>query len=130
MNYSDPTVAQATIRNLNPVNVSESHKTLAAIVAALHATPPSPELHFEVLESARSSIAFVQEELAKRYADHPLPPDSLEEATLAKVVKLWQELAQSYAQIAQRDATRETLGAQRPTLLQRRLHYSGNVLLE
>ncbi|MBT0962140.1 hypothetical protein [Denitromonas iodatirespirans] len=130
MNYSDPTVALATLRTLNPVNVVESHATLAAIVAALHATPPSPELHFEVLETARSAIAFVQDELAKRYADHPLPPDSVEEATLDRVVRLWQELARSYAQIAQRDATREALAAQRPTLLQRRLHYSGNVLLE
>jgi hypothetical protein len=130
MNYHDPNVALDVIRQLNPVNVLESHRMLARIVSAMHDMPPTPDRHFEVLEAARSTIAFVQDELSKRYADHPLPPESEEEATLMRVVGMWRELSRSYALISQRDATQDLLVAQRPTLLQRRLHYAGLTLLE
>ncbi|QID16357.1 hypothetical protein G3580_01165 [Nitrogeniibacter mangrovi] len=130
MNYYDPNVALDLIRQINPVSVSESHQTLARIVTEMHDKPPAADRHFEVLEAARTSIAFVQEALARRYADHPLPPESEEETTLRRVVKLWRDLANSYALIAQRDAAQQSLGAQRATLMQRRLHYAGLTLLE
>ena len=130
MNYHDPAVALEAIRKMNTTNVAESHALVTAIVSALLDKPPAPEPHFEVLEAARPGIAFIQGELAKRYADHPLPPQSEEEATLNRVVGLWRDLAQSYALIAQRDAAHESLAAQRPTLLQRRLHFTGQSLLE
>ncbi|MFN3410148.1 MAG: glycoside hydrolase family 3 protein, partial [Limisphaerales bacterium] len=56
-------------------------------------------------QAARETITLVQGELAKRYASRSLPPDSVENATLKRVVSLWLKLAESYTAITRRDAT-------------------------
>jgi hypothetical protein len=130
MDYHDPGECQELLKNLHPLNIEESHRILLEMVPSLlHALPP-PDQHLDVLEAARPRIALAQAELARRYASHPLPPDSAENETLRKVVSLWRAMARSYAHIARVAATDGILTDQRATLAQRRLHYTGQVLLE
>ncbi|MCK7501922.1 MAG: hypothetical protein MZW92_77105 [Comamonadaceae bacterium] len=91
-------------------------------MGGMRATPPAARAYLDVLELARPSLAFVQDEMAGRYAQTALPPGSLEDETLRRVVTLWQAMARGYAQVAQlgaddpagAESTRAHLPALRP----------------
>jgi len=130
MDYRNPAECLALLKRLHSVGIDETQTVLTDMVSRLLEARPAPNQHLEVLEAARGQIAFVQGELARRYASHPLPPDGMENETLRRVVALWDALARSYAQIARLDAAEGTLGDQRPLLAQRRTWYAGQGLLE
>ena len=75
-------------------------------------------------------MAFVQGEISKRYAAHPLPPDSSENETLLKAVGLWRDMARSYTRVILADAIDSGLTENMPQLFQRQLHYNAQLLLE
>lgn len=129
MDYRNPAACIDLIRRLRVEKVDEAHERLVHIVDGQLEGAPPPARHLEVLELARAPIAAVQHELGRRYAAHPLPPDSVENATLRRVVDLWRALARSYAEIGLRD-TAGALVDRMPLLAQRRLQYSGRILLE
>lgn len=119
------------LRNLHTLNAGESHATLVRMLEGLLASPLGPEEQLEVLESARQTITFVQHEMSSRYAAHPLPPDSAEDATLRQVVKLWTALSTAYARLAEHSgSTGDEFRAQWPLLAQRRIQYLGQVIIE
>lgn len=130
MDYRNPAECLSLLQTLKPANVDETHALMSTIVGTLLDALPAPNQHLEVLEAARTTISRLQAELARRYADHPLPPDSDENATLVRVTTLWHYLARSYAQIARHDAQTGTLDDQRALLAQRRIHYNGQILFE
>lgn len=130
MDYRNAAECLNLLQRLHPVNVEETHAALSVMVAGMLEALPPPNQHLEVLEAARGLITFVQAELARRYTAHPLPPDSLENETLVRVVTLWHNLARSYARIARHDAHGGTLEDQRPLLFQRRIHCAGQALME
>ncbi|MCK9985845.1 MAG: cyclic-di-GMP-binding protein [Azoarcus sp.] len=130
MGYHDPVECLELLDRLHPLNVDETHRLLSEMVPALQRNPPAPDQHLEILEAARPHVALAQSAMASRYAAHPLPPDSAENATLRSVVTLWQAMARSYGQVA-RTSGAEILPADRRALLaQRRIHYAGMVPLE
>jgi hypothetical protein len=118
------------LRNLHTLNASESHATLVRMLEGLLASPLGPEEQLEVLESARQTITFVQHEMSSRYAAHPLPPDSQEDATLRQVVRLWTALSTAYARLAEGGSGSDEFRAQWPLLAQRRIQYLGQVIIE
>ncbi|MDY0011500.1 MAG: hypothetical protein RBS40_01250 [Rhodocyclaceae bacterium] len=128
--YRNPAECLERLQRLHLTDLAGSHRTLREMVATLLQFPPAPNQHLEVLETARPHIAFVQGELGNRYAAHPLPPDSTENATLLQVAELWSDLANSCGLILQRDAEFHTLADQHALLAQRRLHYAGQVIVE
>lgn len=130
LDYRNPADCLELLRRLHPTDLDASHHQLAEMVSTLLASPPAPNQHLEVLEAARSTIAFIQAELAQRYADHPLPPDSTENETLHRVTGLWAELARSCAAIMRRDMEHHSLEDQYALLVQRRIHYAGQCVLE
>lgn len=130
MDYRNPAECLELIKRLNPVNADETQRALAAMVEGLLDAAPAANQHLEVLENARIPVDLVQDQLARRYAAHPLPPDSAENETLLRVVALWKLLARSYAEITRRDAASGTLDDQRVLLAQRRVYYSGLALTE
>lgn len=130
MDLTQPATCLELLQRLHPVDLEATHATLSAIVDRLLAARPAPNQHLEVLEAAREPMAFCQGELGRRYAAHPLPPDDDENATLLRVARLWNEVARSYALIAQQDAEAGTLADQRALLAQRRIHYTGQTLIE
>jgi len=130
LDYREPADCLEMLRRLHPTDLDASHAKLVEMVSTLLAYPPAPDEHLEVLEAARSTIAFVQAELALRYAAHPLPPDDIENETLARVAGLWADLARSCALILRRDTEYHSLEDQHALLAQRRIHYTGQGLLE
>ncbi len=130
MDFSKPAECLELLQRLHPVDVKTTHATLSTMVGSLLEASPPPNQHLEVLEAAREVVAFTQNEMARRYAAHPLPPDSDENETLTRVVRLWNNIAQSYALIARRDAEQHTLDDQRALLAQRQVHFAGMELLE
>jgi cyclic-di-GMP-binding protein len=130
LDYCNPADCLELLRRIHPTDLDASHDQLAEMVSTLLAHPPAPNQHLEVLEAARSTIAFVQAELGLRYADHPLPPDDNENETLGRVTRLWSDLARSCALILRRDMEHHTLEDQHALLAQRRIHYTSQGLLE
>ncbi len=130
LDYRNPADCLAFIKDLPLTNLDASHPRVSEMVATLLAQPPAPNQHLEVLEAAREAIVFLQFELGQRYAAHPLPPNSREEATLQAVIKLWIDLARSYALILRGDMESRTLEDQYALLAQRRIQNAGNCLLE
>ena len=118
------------LRNLHTLNASESHATLVRMLEGLLASPLGPEEQLEVLESARQTITFVQHEMSSRYAAHPLPPDSAEDATLRHVVRLWTALSTAYARLGDSGTNDAEFRAQLPLLAQRRIQYLGQIIVE
>ena len=118
------------LRNLHTLNATESHATLVRMLEGLLASPLGPEEQLEVLESARQTITFVQHEMSSRYAAHPLPPDSAEDATLRQVVRLWTALSTAYARLSEGGSGTDEFRAQWPLLAQRRIQYLGQVIIE
>lgn len=130
MDFRTPAECLDHLKRLNPINVDEAQQTLSDMLEALLKETPAPNQYLEVLEAMRTHLDLIQSEVAKRYAAHPLPPDSVENQSFRKVVALWQLMAHSYAQITRRDAAAGTLDDQRSLLSQRRVFYSGQALLE
>ncbi|WP_079434630.1 hypothetical protein [Zoogloea sp. LCSB751] len=119
------------LRNLHTLNAGESHATLVRMLEGLLASPLGPEEQLEVLEASRQTITFVQHEMSSRYAAHPLPPDSAEDATLRQVVRLWSALSTAYARLAEGHASSsDEFRAQLPLLAQRRIQYLGQIIIE
>jgi cyclic-di-GMP-binding protein len=130
LDYRNPADCLELLRRLHPTDLDDSHQRLREMVGSLLEHPPAPNQHLEILEAARSTIAFIQGELGLRYASHPLPPDSVENETLGRVTGLWTDLARSCAVIMRRDMEHHTLEDQYALLVQRRIHYTGQCLLE
>lgn len=130
MDYRNPAECLELLKRLNPVNADESHLALTTMLNSLLDAQPAANQHLEVLENTRTLADLIQEQLSRRYADHPLPPESGENETLLRVVSMWQLLARSYAEITRRDAAAGTLDDQRALLSQRRVYYAGLPLIE
>ena len=130
MDFTNPAACLDLLQKLHPIDTARTHATLLQITETLQLASPAPNQHLEVLEAAREVIACSQNEHARCYTSQALPPDSEENAVLQQVLRLWQVLSRSYAQIARRDAAAGTLDDQRALLAQRRTHYAGMALLE
>lgn len=130
MDYSNPAECIDMLQRLHPVDADETHYTLSCIVDGLMQGSAAANQQFEVLEALRAPLEQVQEEFAKRYAAHPLPPESEENRILGRVVDLWQRVARAYSMITRKDAAEGTLDDQRALLSQRRVSYAGLALFE
>lgn len=130
MDYRNAAECLNLLHRLHASNVDETHAALSTVVFGMLDALPPPNQHLEVLEAARPMIARVQAEMSRRYTAQPLPPDSLENEILLRVVTLWRNLARSYARIVRHDARDGTLDDQRALLFQRRMHYAGHGVVE
>ena len=114
----------------NPVAAEEK---LTAFLDALLAAPPDPGILFSLLEQARVPLCFVEEEMARRYYNRPLPLSDDEETCFQQVVAAWRKMARAYAMCAQMEepATASAqFSALMATILHRCLYYTGMVILE
>lgn len=129
----DTTDAQACvslIARLPLTNVREAHQTLLQLLTVLSHRPPPAAAYLGVLEAARAPLAFLQDELARRYAARPLPPTPAEAETFRHVLALWQSMARAYAQVAQLGADDAVVQSRIALICQRCVLYAGQAVLE
>lgn len=106
---------------------------LSRFLDSLLVTPPDGETYFLSLEHARLPIAFVADELAKRYLNKALPFAYVEESIFQRVFSLWRKTARAYAHCAEKDSPEENGHAHAlrvATILHRCIHYTGMAILE
>jgi len=130
LNTSDARACHDYLAALPLTNAHEAHRNLSALLATMSRRPPPAAEYLRVLEAARVPLSFVQDELALRYADKPLPPSEHEEQSFHQVLALWQMMARAYAHVAQLgdDDTHVRQGL--ALICQRCVHYTGRVILE
>lgn len=122
----------AIISRLPLANPKQAEIDLNRFLDCLLAAPPDGETYFRLLEHVRLPVAFVAEELAKRYLNKPLPLADLEEEIFQQVVALWLKTSRAYAHCAEKDSTEEDAAhAQRVAMiLQRCIHHTGMAIVE
>lgn len=128
--YSDARACIAQITALPLANPREAHTELAALLKGMSRNPPPAAAYLDVLETARASVAFVQDVLAQPYAAKPLPPAPGEEEAFRHVLALWQAMARAYAQVAQLGGNDAAVQKHLALICQRCIHYAGRVLIE
>ncbi|MFT3848409.1 MAG: hypothetical protein QM739_06930 [Propionivibrio sp.] len=114
-------------------NPAQAALDLERLLDSLLAVPPDSETYLRLLEHARLPIAFVCEDLAKRYLNKPLPLGDIEEDLFLQVATLWRKSARAYAHCAERDAPGDhgTAHAQRVALiLHRCVQNTGMLIVE
>ena len=73
----------AFLANLPIMNVPLAHDSIGRLLKAVHDAPPPAAEYLAVLEAAHEPLAFLQEEVATRYAARPLPANDVESAIFA-----------------------------------------------
>ena len=88
----------------NPLQAEES---LNRFFDALLDAPPPALTYLNLLEQTRVPLCFVEEELARRYVNKPLPLGDVESEAFDQVVGVWRKVVRAYAQCAQMDTDSE-----------------------
>jgi cyclic-di-GMP-binding protein len=118
------------IAGLPITNVAAAHQALSELLQAMHRSPPSAVEYLGVLESARESLAFVQEAMAARYAAKPLPATGEEASAFERTVELWRLMANNYARVAQLGGNDQAIQQQLALVCQRCIYYAGHAVVE
>ncbi len=130
LDISDARACQDYLAALPLTNTREAHRNLSDLLATMAHRPPPPAAYLGVLEAARLPLSFVQDQLAQRYADKPLPPTESEEQAFHLVLALWQMMARGYAHVAQLGGADVQVQQHLALICQRCVHYAGRVILE
>ncbi|WP_300452010.1 hypothetical protein [Accumulibacter sp.] len=94
--------------------------------------PPAADVYLQLLEQTRISLCFIEEDLARRYANKPLPLGDIEEQAFQQVIGTWLKAARSYSHCAQLQSPEDgTAHAERLALiLHRCIYYTGMAIIE
>ncbi len=116
--------------HLGDVHMAESE--LSLFLDSLLRTPPPVDDFLALLENSRVLLCFIAEELARNFANKPLPLTYGEEVCFRTVVATWLKMAKAYARCAQLDRAFDDKAYKyrRALMLQRSIYYSGMVLVE
>lgn len=126
----DPAGCRVFLENLPITNVPLAHDLVGKLLKAVHDLPPAAPEYLSVLEAAHEPLAFLQEEVAARYAARPLPANDVESAIFAKVVSLWRLMASAYARVAELGGNDPGVQEKLALICQRCLHYAGQAIVE
>ena len=127
---ADARACTKLIAGLPLTNAREAHQTLVMLLTGLAHRPPPAAAYLDVLETARAPLAYLQDEIAQRYASRPLPPTPAEGEAFRQVLALWQAMARAYAQVAQAGSGDPGIQGRLALICQRCVHYAGKVILE
>ncbi|MFZ4535205.1 hypothetical protein [Propionivibrio sp.] len=121
------------VSRISLANPRQAEIDINRFLDSLLAAPPDGEIYFRLLEHARLPIAFIAEELAKRYLNKALPLADLEEKIFQQVVSLWLKTARAYAHCAEKDSPEndDFAHVQRVAMiLHRCIHHTGMAIVE
>jgi hypothetical protein len=110
-----------------------AEQQLVAFLEALIDNPPDPETLFALLEQARAPLAFVEEEMARRYHNRSLVLSDEEENCFRQVLAAWDRMGKAYAlcaRLLEPGSESSQDSAKVAAILHRCLYYTGMLILE
>jgi hypothetical protein len=102
LQFNDHASCKRWIESLPLTNVESSQHALTQQISLVRQAALAPLELLRVLEALREPVAYVQNELARKYTARPLPLEAPETALWTRGLGLWQELIDGY--LACRDA--------------------------
>jgi hypothetical protein len=113
-------------------NPAQAEIDLNRFLDSLLQTPPHPGVYLSLLEQSRVPLCFVEEELARRHVNKPLPLGEIEEAGFRQVVATWLKAARAYAHCAELDTSADDAehGLRVALVLHRCIYYTGMAIIE
>jgi len=113
-------------------NSQQAAVEMNAFLDCLLQAPPAAGVYLQILEQTRISLCFIEEDLARRFTNKPLPLGDVEELAFQEVVGTWLKAARSYSHCAQlQDADGSSADADRLALiLHRCIYYTGMAIVE
>ena len=126
-------IGTAFLNRLPLANPMAAEQQFMQFLEALLAEPPDPSDLFTLLEQARIPLGFVEEDMAARYHNKPLPLPEQEEEGFQRVIEIWHRMAQAYASCAEHEeveADSPEYAAHIATILHRCIFYTGMIILE
>jgi hypothetical protein len=129
--FTDAASCRRWLAALPLANIHLAHTQVSTQLGLLNKFNLSPRVRLEINELLREPVASLQQEVARRYLDKPVPLTLPEDAMWRSVLALWRAMAVSYQLClrASEDRAREA-----PDLLaltvQRCLRYTGLHMLE
>lgn len=94
----------AFLARLPLANPLQAEVSLNQFFDTLLEAPPPVMTYLNLLEQTRVPLCFVEEELARRYVNKPLPLGDVEEHAFGQVNAIWRKVTRAYSQCAQLDA--------------------------
>lgn len=122
----------AFLSRLPLANPLQAEASLNQFFDSLLSEPPAARAYLNLLEHTRVPLCFVEEELARRYINKPLPLAEVEEQAFQQVIAIWRKVCRAYAQCAQLDADSED--PEHPLrvalVLHRCIYYTSMIIVE
>ena len=97
LQFNDGASCKRWIEALPLTNVESSQLALTQQIALVRQAVLAPAELLRVMEALREPAAYVQHELARKYAGKPQPLDATEAVWWTRVSSLWQEFIAAYA---------------------------------
>jgi cyclic-di-GMP-binding protein len=94
-----------------PSDALPAEDSLLSLLGEIEQNPPRPAAYLHTLERLRKPILLAQENLAKRFADAPVPLSDAENAALIRAQDLWAAVARAYRRLLG-----EAIGGKHPEL--------------
>ena len=129
---SDAKSCQRWLAALPLTQAASAHNEIQLQLDLLnHTSALSGIERLRIQEQLRESLAFVQSEMAKKYAGKPVPLDTAELVVWKKVIALWQGFTHAYQICLQNyQDNDQALASFGPTILQRIIRLTGQQMLE
>ena len=116
------------LARLPMANPIEAQHEVGHVLDSLAQTPLAPESYLELLEHLRSPLRSIEDDLARRVDNRPLPLDEAEERLFEQVTSMWLKMSDAYDYCFTHEAPDEQ--ARRALMLQRRIFYTGQAMIE
>lgn len=121
------------LSQLSLANPLVAERQLMSFLDALLDSPPDPGILLALLEHTRAPLCFVEDEMARRYSNKPLPFGNDEESCFQQVLLAWQKMSKAYALCAhleQPDTGSTKYLSLVASILHRCIYYTGMVVFE
>lgn len=133
LSFPDIPSGSAYLSRLPLANPAAAEQQLLQFLEALLADPPPADTLLSLLEQARVPLCFVEEEMARRYHNKPLPLGNDERTSFELVLTAWKLMRTAYercVQMAEPMARDPQFSGLAATVLHRCIYYGGMVILE
>lgn len=97
LQFNDSASCKRWIESLPLTNLESSQHALTRQISLVRQAVLAPLELLRILEALREPAAYVQHELARKYAGKPQPLDATEAAWWTRVLRLWEEFIAAYA---------------------------------